>query len=424
MSAHGQRILFWGPQCVSYWNQYFCAPVYERLKPFGWRTSYFFPPVNEYGSGLNKVWPEYYPHYDPLPDYNTLDDLPFSLYWYKDPAPIADALKPKLADQNPDIIITRTNGHDYLQLIFPGVPIVTMGEAMGSPWFEQHCFSLSPAENFHGLPHLSKHPEQAQNMPMPGETVSNTFDHLTRAQTVPSLDMEMARHYFAELRKQYDRIYLFPADYAGPECLYLMAAYEGERFTGNADVIHHFKKNTDERTALLVTQHPLAYRQSGTKLSDIFHPEGRVIMAENTRLSPKMFRTSLLAHLSDGMIVRNSKSFWYAVAGGKPLLNLGSQALSAVGAHTNIDAFLGAEGPSISREEAIKIFYWQTTRQRVALRENEKISKMLHRMIDVATNGTDLETVPDLFEWGSDADYQASFEHCTEAYNPDFYFPK
>ena len=424
MGSNNQHILFWGPQCVGYWNQYFCAPVFERLKPFGWTTSYFFPPVNEFGSGLNKAWPSWYPHYDPLPNYNIIEDLGRSVYSFNDPASVAKALERSLAGENPDIIITRTNGHEYLKLLFPGVPILTMGEAMGSPWFEQHCFSLSADPNFYGLPHLTRHPEQASKMPKPDGFTEDIFSLLTRMQTVADEDMRAAEFYFSELRKKFDRIYLFPSDYTGAECLYLFYNHKNERFTTNADIIHHFKNQTNERTALLVTQHPLqAQRQSTTKLSDIFHPNGRVITVDNSKLASSLFRTSLLAHLSDGMIVRNSKSFWYALANDKPLLNLGSQDLSALGAYTDFGNFLNANCAAITRDEACRIFYWQTTRHRIALRENEKLSKMLHRVITTAAEVPNLEQSADLFEWGTEADYKLSFKHCAQTYNKDFYFP-
>ena len=421
MGLSSQRILFWGPQCVAYWNQYFCAPVYERLKPFGWTTSYYFPPVNEFGSGLNRAWSSWYPHYDPLPYYNIVEELGRSVYTYRDASAIAEALKKPLADERPDIIITRTNGHNYLRLLFPGVPILTMGEAIGAPWFEQHCFSLTAQRNFHGLPHLSEHPDEALSLDQPNDFVADCFDALTRIRTVPEEDLRIGKFYFDELRKKYDRIYLFPSDYTGSECLYLFDGYDNERFTGNADVIHHFKNMTDERTALLVTQHPLqAKRSNTTSLSDIFHPNSRIITADNSKIGAGLFKTSLLAHLSDGVIVRNSKSFWYGLAGGKPILNVGSQDLSVIGAHQKMEDFLKATNPGISRENAIKIFYWQITRQRIALRENEKISKLLTQIIVKATETPNLKARADLFEWGSEDDYAKSFEHCIKTHNKNF----
>ena len=418
-TSRKNKLLFFGPQCVTYWNQFFCAPVFERLKPLGWHTDYFFPPVNEFGTGLDKAWPDYFEYYKEegfhLPYYNILDDIGVSLYWYQDPGLVAEALKKRLAGYCPDVIVTRTDGHPYLRLLFPDMPILTMGEAMGAPWFDQPCFSMSAHPNFHGLPHLHAHPGEIHRIPEPDASRLDNFKTLVHATSARGEERDLINFYFEELRKKYDKIYLFPADYMGLECLHLMSKFAGERFSSNADVIHYFKGNTDDSTALLVTEHPLSGNQPTTSMSDIFHPDGRVIMKQNSLLSPRLFQTSFLAPFVDGLIVRNSKAFWHALLLEKPLLSLGTQLLDPIKPHRLLETFLEASTSTLSISEAYKILYWHLTRQRVALDERDKIHSVFKRAIETSAVGQDLEGREDLFEWGTHEDYEACYNECMKS---------
>lgn len=420
-----KNILFWGPQCVEYWNKFYCAPVFERLKRFGWRTRYYFPPANEFGTGLNSNWREWFYFYDQLPDYKIVEHFNSSVFFYHDANQIAEMLKHSIGKEKPDIIITRATGHDYLRILFPGIPILTMGESIGAPWYAQPCFSLTPSANFHGLPHLSKFPYLLESLRAPSETVIEAFHRLNRLETLPKRDLDKVGRFCAALRQKYEKVYLFCADYTGPECPYLYYGYDNERFTTNADIIHHFLESTGDSCALLVTQHPYQSAHNHTAdLSTIFSGVERIITSSVNELSDTLFRTELLSFFCDGLIIRNSKSFWYAVINDKPLLNLGSQDLSIVTRHTTLDTFLETSTADISITQAQKILYWHITRQRIALTEIEKLSKILSYISQKAKDSLTMDAIPELFEWGSDSDYHKTFSHCIDTFNTSFHTTK
>ena len=412
-----KNILFWGPQCVPGWLPTFVVATFEGLNEYGWKTTYFFPPLNEFGVGIPLDWRKNFDtsHYDP--DIHVIADPAVSVLHVMDDDRAAEALRPVFKGQKPDVIITRTHGHGYLKKLFPGVVILTMADAIGAPWYGRGtaCFALTEDEFFYGNSFLSHHRAQALSIDIPADIAAEGYRLMNSQDQLSPRQQGEIEAVFRGLRQTYRKLYTMPVCAGMRETDYVNYVYD-QRYMTQCDVIYHFLEHADDDAALIVTSHPFTPAPDvQVNLIKIFADTDRVIIADDLDIDPKTFTTANIMPHCDGMMCWMSKAYWHALICEKPLFDYASHDTDFCDPFRNIDDWLQATAPRISAEDVLKLFYWSVTRYRIRTSDTHQLDRILTNFLSRPAGQKGLHPSPDVYEWlENETDYQKHFIACID----------
>jgi hypothetical protein len=417
MSENKRTILFWGPQLVYAWLPGFVVPAFEGLKQYGWTTTYFCPPLNEFNIGVPLSWKKDFENSPHNPDIRVIQDPICSTYHSLNDERIITALTKEFSGQNPDIIVTRTHGHSYMRKMFPHAVILSMADAIGAPWFGRGTavFTITENEFFYGNPLLSQYPEQALDLNLSEHTRSeatrlmNTQQQLSERQTA-----DISEH-IKHLRQSYNKIFVMPVCSGLAETDYVLYAYD-HQFMTQADLVYHFLANSPEDSALLITSHPFTPKPDvQIDLNKVFADTDRVIFSDDLDVDRRHFTTANIMPFCDGMINWLSKAYWHALICGKPLYDYGTHDISFAKPYKDVTSWLEADGPGITIEEALNFFYWSITRHRFRVTDALKIHRVLENYLNRPTTMLGSNGPANLYEWlDTEEEYQAYFIECID----------
>lgn len=417
MSEKKRNILFWGPQLVYAWLPAFVVPAFEGLNSYGWKTTYFCPPLNEFNIGVPLSWRRDFEDSPYDPDVRVIADPHCSTYHTLNDERVIDALSPVFEGQNPEVIVTRTHGHSYLRKMFPDAVILSMADAIGTPWFGRGTavFTITENEFFYGNPLLSRFPEAALSLDLSDKTKSETRKLMNVQDQLTETARQAIESQFEEIRRTYRKVYVFPVCAGLAETDYVIYAYDHQYMT-QADVIYRFLAHAQDDCALLVTSHPFTPKPDvQVDLNKVFADTDRVIFSDDLNVDKRNFTTGNITPFCDGMICWLSKAYWHALICGKPLYDYGTHDISFAKPYKSVEEWLAADRPRVSQDDILKFFYWSVTRHRFRVADSLKLNNVLENYLNrppelLGTNGPE-----DVYEWlDTEAEYEAYFLECID----------
>jgi len=417
MSDHQKNILFWGPQCVYAWLPAFVVSTFEELNKHGWKTTYFFPPINEFNLGVPLNWQRDFKTSDYDPDIRVIVDPACSVLHVINDDRASEALKPVFKGQTPDIIVTRTHGHGYLKKLFPDVVILTMADAIGAPWYGRGtaCFALTEDEFFYGNSFLSRHREQALSLDIPADIAEEGYRLMNSQEQLDARQQQEISGVFDTLRNKYSKIYTMPVCAGMRETDYVNYVYDQQYMT-QCDVIYRFLAHSDENSALIVTSHPFTPAPDvQVNLMKIFAETDRIIIADDLEVDAKVFTTANIMPHCDGMMCWMSKAYWHALICEKPLFDYASHDIEFCDPYRDIDEWLAATKPKISVEDVLKLFYWSVTRYRIRTTDTLQLNRILTNFLNRPYGENGLHPAANMYDWlDSETEYQKHFITCID----------
>lgn len=417
MADSKRTILFWGPQLVYAWLPAFVVPAFEGLKQYGWHTTYFCPPLNEFNIGVPLTWKKDFANSSYNPDVRVIEDPRCSTYHTLNDNRVIEALSGVFKGQNPDVIVTRTHGHSYLRKMFPKAVILSMADALGAPWFGRSTavFTVTEKEFFYGNPLLSENPAEALSLKLSDHVRSEAYRLMNTQQQISKSQTDSIKSQIARLREKFNKIMVMPVCSGLAETDYVMYTYDHQYMT-QADLIYHFLANSPKDCALLITSHPFTPKMDvQVDLNKVFEGTDRVIFSDDLDVDRRIFTTANIMPYCDGMINWLSKAFWHALICGKPLYDYGTHDISFAKPFKDVKSWIAADTPGITEDEALNFFYWSVTRHRFRITDALKLHRVLENYVDRPDDLLGSNGPAKLYEWLDTEDaYEQYFIECID----------
>lgn len=417
-----KTLLFWGPHCAFSWLEGYVLITFEPLRDHGWDVVYFFPPLNEFRLGIPLNWRETLIGQDLDPNVHVIKNPARSYIYGNDHEKIAASLKGDFKGYDPDVVVTRTGGHDYLKILFPHAVILTMADGMGAPWFgpNAHSFTLTEDPLYFGNSFMAKFAEDIRRTDVSKKArdaclwLMNVQDRTNLYR--PEIDNASSeiQAYFETLYQSFKKIYIYPSWSNVLDTQYVLYSDMFEYET-NADIIHNFLAESDEDTLLLVTTMPNhGTKEADTALIDAFRHTDRVRFISEENLDMWQFTTANILPYADGMINALSKSYWHALACGKPFYSYLKNAVDFAQPAKDLPSLVNKKAEPLPEKDAVKLFYWYMTRFRFTRNDTERLARTLDNFISSCANGEEIHADFHVYDWAQSPEvYDAYLWDCT-----------